>query len=63
MTDINFRFYYYMYGRQIGTLLFALNEQVIWSLSDNQEDDWLLGEVFIPKGSYEVKNVILKINF
>jgi hypothetical protein len=32
-----------MYGRQIGTLLFALNEQVIWSLSDNQEDDWLLG--------------------
>jgi hypothetical protein len=56
MTDINFGFYYYMYGRQIGTLLLALNDQVIWSLSDSQEEDWLLEEVFIPKGSYEVKN-------
>ena len=44
-----------MYGRQIGTLLLALNDQVVWSLSSSQEDEWLLAQVYIPKGSYEVK--------
>ena len=54
---VHFQFYYYMYGRQIGTLLLALNNTVIWSLSDSQEEDWLLTEIFIPKGFYEVKNI------
>ena len=53
--DINYQFYYYMFGRQIGTLLLSLNDEVIWSLSDSQMDEWLLGQVFIPQGTHEVK--------
>ena len=53
-ADVHFQFYYFMYGRQIGTLSLAINDIIIWSLSDSQEDEWLLANVILPKGSYEV---------
>ena len=53
-SNINFQFYYFMHGRQIGTLYLALDDNIVWSLSGSQEDEWLLAQVFISEGSYEV---------
>ena len=58
-SDIDYQFYYYMYGRQIGTLMLSLNNTVIWSLSDSQMDEWLLGQVFIPQGTHEVRRIFV----
>jgi hypothetical protein len=52
--DVHFQFYYFMYGRQIGSLSLGINDTVIWSLTDSQEDEWLLANVFLPRGTYEV---------
>ncbi len=42
-------------------MLLALNNEMYWSKTDSQEEEWLLVELFIPRGTYEVKIFELKI--
>jgi hypothetical protein len=42
-------------------LLLALNNEMYWSKTDSQEEEWLLAELFIPRGTYEVKIFEMKI--
>lgn len=49
-----FEFWYHMNGFQIGTLELIANDEVIWSLTDRQADQWLLATVNLPVGDYEV---------
>jgi hypothetical protein len=59
-TDRGLEFYYYMYGRQIGTLLISANDNVIWSLSGSQDDEWLYADIVLPKGDYQVCMILNK---
>jgi hypothetical protein len=44
-----------MYGLQIGTLELLLNDEVVWSLSDRQENEWKLAKISLIPGDYNVK--------
>ena len=43
-----------MYGTSIGTLELLLDNNVIWSLSGSQDNEWLLAETNIPVGQFQV---------
>lgn len=53
-SDTKFSFYYYMYGRQIGTFLLLADQIILWSLSGSQEAEWIQVNTTLPKGTYEV---------
>jgi hypothetical protein len=52
--NIKFSFWYYMWGSQIGTLEIRAGNQLLWSLSDRQKDEWLYAELALPSGDYTV---------
>ena len=43
-----------MYGSQVGSLELIVNNNPIWSLTGQQENNWLLAEVKLPSGNYTV---------
>lgn len=49
-----FEFWYYMWGFHIGTLELIANDEVVWSRTDRQQNAWLLAEVILREGNYEV---------
>lgn len=54
-SEIQFQFWYFMDGFQIGTLeLIGDQETVIWSLTGRQNREWLLAKVTLMPGMYEV---------
>lgn len=53
-----FSFWYYMYGRQIGTLKLKKDNKVIWEKDGRQGAEWLLAEVELPVGTYNVRNIL-----
>ena len=56
--ESNFEFWYYMYGTQIGTLqLIKDDEEVLWSLTGRQRNEWLFAQIKIPAGDYLVINL------
>ena len=53
-------FWYYMYGKKIGTLNFTSSENqngsnVLWTMTGSQQKEWLNAVVKLPKGKYNVK--------
>ena len=55
-AESDFEFWYYMYGTQIGTLeLIKDSEEVLWSLTGRQKNEWLFAQIKIPAGNYLVK--------
>ena len=53
-------FWYYMYGKKIGTLNFTSSENqndlnVLWTMTGSQQKEWLNAVVELPKGEYNVK--------
>ena len=49
-----------MYGTQIGTLeLIKDSEEVLWSLTGRQKNEWLFAQIKIPAGDYLVNNIDL----
>ena len=59
----NLTFWYYMNGAQIGTLSLVLDENILWSVSDSQDEEWLHAGVILPKGNHLVRfwNLVFKI--
>jgi hypothetical protein len=53
-ADTNLKFWYYMNGLTIGTLELLLNDVSVWSRTNLQEPEWLLAEVPIKAGEYNV---------
>ena len=52
--QLKFSFWYYMYGTLIGTLELKRDEQVLWSKTGKQKNEWLFAEVFLEPGSFQV---------
>ena len=49
-----------MYGTQIGTLeLIKDSEEVLWSLTGRQKNEWLFAQIKIPAGDYLVNSIDL----
>ena len=49
-----------MYGTQIGTLeLVKDSEEVLWSLTGRQKNEWLFAQIKIPAGNYLVNSIVL----
>jgi hypothetical protein len=47
-----------MYGTQIGTLeLVKDSEEVLWSLTGRQKNEWLFAQIKIPAGNYLVNSI------
>ena len=56
--DTKFSFWYYMYGRTIGTLELKVDNNTIWSKTGRQENAWVKAEVDLSIGTYKVNNII-----
>ena len=57
-AESDFEFWYYMYGTQIGTLeLVKDSEEVLWSLTGRQKNEWLFAQIKIPAGNYLVNSI------
>jgi hypothetical protein len=51
-----------MYGTQIGTLeLIKDSEEVLWSLTGRQKNEWLFAQIKIPAGNYLVNSIGLDL--
>ncbi|CAF1014312.1 unnamed protein product [Brachionus calyciflorus] len=56
LKETDFKFWYHMSGLQIGTLELILNEsEIIWSLTGRQKNEWLLTELKLPPGDYNLE--------
>ncbi len=52
---LKFSFWYYMYGSTIGTLELKRDDQVLWSKTGRQKNEWLYAVIILEPGSFEVK--------
>jgi len=52
--ETKFSFWYFMHGRQVGTLALKANDNTIWSITGQQEPEWFQASVSLPSGDYEV---------
>lgn len=43
-----------MFGENIGSLKFFINDQVIWKKIGSQEEKWLFTRFSLPDGEYNV---------
>lgn len=54
--ESNFEFWYFMSGRTIGTLELIIDGyEVIWSKTGSQKNEWLLAQVKLRPGEYELE--------
>ena len=47
-------FWYFMYGSQIGTLELLVNDEIVFSRSGKQSNQWLKAQVDFQPGTYIV---------
>ena len=52
--ETKFSFWYYMYGRFVGTLELKAGDKTVWSMTGQQEPEWFQAKIYLPSGSYEV---------
>lgn len=60
-SSVKFSFWYYMFGRQIGTLELKVDDAVVWHKIGRQEQEWLKAEVSLDAGSQIVKLKLFKL--
>ncbi len=60
-STAKFSFWYYMFGRQIGTLELKVDDVVVWHKTGRQEQEWLQAEVSLDAGSQNVKLKLFKL--
>lgn len=52
--QLKFSFWYYMYGATIGTLELKRDEEILWSKTGRQKNEWLFNEITLEPGSFKL---------